>query len=213
MSAIGKLAFALATTLGVAACGISPEPVYYAMTPVRGHPDPGWARTVQLRRPALAGYLDRGEIVSRVVDTRLLVSKGESWSEPLGDMIGRLLGEDLATRLPGSIVYTEASPISATPDAIVAIDVPRFDVGEDGQLVLVAEVTVERLPDRTAVASRRLELRDAPRSFGTAGLVRSMSVLLGRLADDVAVDLRAQAPSAGSTGLGPGLAAPCMPAP
>jgi uncharacterized protein len=185
------LALTLLVTLTSTGCGSSPEPIYYAMAPARGAPAPGWARLIQLRRPALAGYLDRAEIVSRVVDYRLRIASGESWSEPLGDMIGRLLGEDLAERLPGSIVFAEASPISADPDAIVSVDIQRFDMGEDGAVTLLAEVAVEKPPSRAAIASRRIELRARPPGGGTAGLVAAMSALLGQLADAVSVYLRA----------------------
>jgi uncharacterized protein len=185
----------LALALFLPACGSSPEPVYYAMAAVHGPPRAGWAHLVELRRVALAGYLDRAEIVSRVVAYRMRVAAGESWSEPLGDMVGRLLGEDLSARLPGSIVFTEASPISADPDAIVSVDIQRFDRGEDGAVVLLAEVTVEKPPSHTAIASRRVELSVRPAGTDTPALVGAMSSLLGQLADLVAAYLRSAEPS------------------
>jgi hypothetical protein len=176
-------------------CASSPDPVYYAMAPVRGAPQPGWAHMIELRRPALAGYLDRAEIVSRVADYRLRVASGESWSEPLGDMIARLIGEDLADRLPGSIVFNETSPISANPDAVVSVDIQRFDVGSDGQVTLLAEIAVEKPPSHDPIGSRRVELRIRPSDSGTAGLVGAMSALLGELSDDVSDYLRNAAPA------------------
>jgi len=192
------LVFALGVgALGLsAACGSSPDPIYYAMAPshATGAGQPGWAHLVELRRPALAGYLDRAEIVSRVVDYRLRVASGESWSEPLGDMIGRLLGENLANRLPGTIVFSESSPISASPDAVVSVDIQRFDLGDDGAVTLLAEVTVEKPPSHAPLGSRRVELRARPAASGTVGLVGAMSSLLGQLADVIAVYLRTVAP-------------------
>ncbi len=176
--------------VGALACGSSPDPIYYAMAPVRGARQAGWAHMIELRRPALAGYLDRGEIVRRVVDYRLRVSSGESWSEPLGDMIARLVEEDLAERLPGSIVFAEGSPISSDPDAVVSVDISRFDVGDDGQLTLLAEIAVERPPNHTSVGSRRVELQMRPAGRGTEALVGAMSDLLGKLADDISEYLR-----------------------
>ena len=179
-----------AVSLAAFGCGSSPEPVYYAMAPTHGTPQAGWAHLVELRHPALAGYLDRAEIVSRVQDYRLHVASGESWSEPLGAMVGRLLSVDLAERLPGSVVYTEESPISAAPEAIVSVDVQRFDVGDTGEVVLLAQLTVEKPPSHTAIASRRLELHARPTASGTPGLVGAMSSLLGQLADEIATYLR-----------------------
>jgi uncharacterized lipoprotein YmbA len=160
------------------------------MAAARGEPQAGWAHLIQLRRPALAGYLDRAEIVSSVVAYRLHVASGDSWSEPLGDMIGRLLGEDLSERLPGSIIFTETSPISADPDAVVSLDVQRFDMGADDAVVFLAEFTVEKRPSHTALCSRRVELKMRPSDSGTAALVATMSALIGQLADEVALQLR-----------------------
>jgi uncharacterized lipoprotein YmbA len=182
--------FMTLAALAAIGCGSSPNAIYYAMASTHGASQAGWAHLIQLRRPALAGYLDRAEIVSRVVAYRLHVASGESWSEPLGDMIGRLVGEDLSERLPGSIVFTEASPISADPDAVVSLDVQRFDVGADGAVVLLAEFTLEKPPSHTAFGSRRVEIRMRPSDSGTAALVGTMSVLLGQLADEVAAELR-----------------------
>jgi hypothetical protein len=109
-------------------------------------------------------------------------------------MIGRLLGENLANRLPGTIVFSESSPISASPDAVVSVDIQRFDLGDDGAVTLLAEVTVEKPPSHAPLGSRRVELRARPAASGTVGLVGAMSSLLGQLADVIAVYLRTVAP-------------------
>jgi uncharacterized protein len=177
---------------GLLGCGSSPDPIYYSLAAAPGAHQSGWAHLIELRKPAIAGYLDRAEIVGRVVDYRLRIASGDSWSEPLGDMVGRILGEDLADRLPGSIVFTETSPISADPDAVVSIDIQRFDMGSDGVVTLLAEMTVEKPPKHTAIASRRIELHSRPSGSSTASLVASMSTMLGQLADAVAEVMRAE---------------------
>jgi len=188
------LAMLVATcSLQSAACGSSPEPIYYALSPSDvAHPPRGaasWAHLIKVRRPAIAGYLDRAEIVSRVTDYRLRVASGESWSEPLGDMVGRVLGEDLSDRLHGSVVFTEASPISPDPDAVVSVDIQRFDAGDDGTVTLRAEIAVERGLDHRSVAARNVDIKAHLATTGTPALVRAMSDLLGQLADQVAFDL------------------------
>jgi uncharacterized protein len=187
LATLSAMLFATALACG---CGSSPEPVYYAMAPAHGTPRPGWARVIELRRPALAGYLDRAEIVSSVATYRLRLASNEDWSEPLGDMVGRLMGEDLADRLPGSIVYSELSSLASHPDAVVSLDLQRFDRGADGVVSLVAEITVERMPSHVPVGVRRVELRRRPSGSGTGALVAAMSEMLGELADVVAPYLR-----------------------
>jgi uncharacterized lipoprotein YmbA len=184
----------LSLSVGTSACGSSPDAVYFVLSPVpASHPPEAtasWAHLVKVRRPAIAGYLDRAEIVSRVADYRLRVASGESWSEPFGDMIGRVLGEDLGERLRGSIVFSEASPISADPDAVVSVDIQRFDVGDDGDVTLRAEVAIERARDRATASVSNVDLKAHPRAAGTAALARAMSDLIGQLADRVALDLK-----------------------
>jgi uncharacterized lipoprotein YmbA len=152
------------------------------------HPSAGgsWAHLIKLRRPAIAGYLDRAEIVSRVSDHRLRVASGDSWGEPLADMTGRVFAEDLAGRLSGSVVFTELSPISAAPDAVVSLDIQRFDVAGDGTLNLRAEVSVERGVDHAVVGVRTVDLSLRPSSGTTTALVAGMSDLVAQLADQVA---------------------------
>ncbi len=182
-------AFAALTVLTAVGCGSSPEPIYYALTPSRDSRPAGggasWAHLIKLRRPAIAGYLDRAEIVTRVSDHRLRVASGESWGAPLADMTGRVFVEDLSARLNGCVVFTELSPISAAPDAVVSLDIQRFDVGDDGMLNLRAEVSVERGTDHAVVGVRTVDLHLRPASASTTALVAAMSDLVAQLADQV----------------------------
>ena len=51
-----------------------------------------------------------------------------------------VLAEDLTQRLPGSIVFPEAGAISTDPDAIVEIDLNRFNPNPSGAIALDAQV-------------------------------------------------------------------------
>jgi uncharacterized lipoprotein YmbA len=173
----------------VLGCGSSPEPTFYALGPTAGPTGPqaqaSLSRVIEVRRPALAGYLDRPGIVTRVADYRLRVVSEERWGEPLADMMARVLAQDLAERLPGSTVVSEASGMSADPDVLVELEVRRFDVGDDGDLVLLANVGVQPARGRAATVWTTLVLKTRPASAGTASLVAAMSGLLGRLADGI----------------------------
>ena len=148
-------------------------------------------RLVELRRIGLAGYLDRSEIVRNNADYRLRIPTGERWGEPLGDMIARILAEDLNMRLPGSSVFTAAGAISATPDATIELDLQRFDTDADGQVVLLAQLAVTRGRDRAGAQAQTIRLRVPPAGASTRDMVAAMSVALGQLADRIAPLLRA----------------------
>jgi len=174
--------------LAVSACA-SPEPAYYTLAAVPGVARGGAPASVELRRPGIAGYLDRPEIVRAGSAYRLRVATGERWGEPFGDLFGRILAEDLNTRLPQTSVFTAAGAISAQSDAAVELDVQRFDLDANGTVVLLAQVAVSRVR-RGAATTRVIRLTQRPTSPATSDLVAAMSAALGALADGIADMLR-----------------------
>ena len=176
--------------LGLAATACSsPEPAYFTLAAVPGRAQPGGPRLIELRRPGLAGYLDRPEIVRSGGDYRLRLAGGERWGEPFGDLVGRILAEDLSQRLPGSSVFTAAGSISAQPDASVELDIQRFDADASGTVTLLAQAAVSRAR-RSNAAAQVIRLTRQPTGASTAELVAAMSAALGALADTVAGMLR-----------------------
>jgi uncharacterized lipoprotein YmbA len=140
-------------------------------------------------RPGLAGYLDRSGIVLKQAGYRLDVDSVVRWGEPLSDMIGRVLAEDLTQRLPGSSVFSGDGAIGADADVRVEINVQRFDAETDGSVSLIADLAIEQGMSHTAFAARAVSLRVADAQPGPAGLASAMSTLLGELADQVATDI------------------------
>jgi uncharacterized lipoprotein YmbA len=163
---------------------------------VPGEPLGSRAAAIKLARPGLAGYLDRPEIVRDSSDSRLLLRGGERWGEPLGDMIGRVLALDLAQRLPGSSVFTEAGTLSVDPSATVEIDIQRFDLDTSGVVVLQAQVAVQQGRSHDPGLTRSLRLTVTPAGPSTADLVSAMSAALGQVADQLAMVLRSLRPTA-----------------
>ena len=179
-----------AALLILAGCA-SPDPTYYTLQPVPGTALAGGPATVEVRRPGLAGYLDRSDVVLRSAGYQLAVNSQIRWAEPLGDMIGRVLTQDLSQRLPGSSVFSQSGAITADAQLRVEVDVQGFDTDASGQVVLTAELAVERGATHVPLATRRLVLTATPPGPGAANLASAMSGLLGRLADAAAQDVRA----------------------
>ena len=169
----------------VAGCG-SPPPALYTLAASPGTPQTVAARAVELRRVALAGYLDRPEIVRLSSRYLLKVSDRERWGEPLGGMIDRVFTEDLVQRLPGTAVYAESGAITARPDLVVEVDVQRFDTDSAGLVVLLAQVAVRHDKGDAPASAATVRLTAAPAGPATADLVAAMSAALGQLADQVA---------------------------
>lgn len=181
-------ALALLATLLLAGC-TSPEPAYYALAAVPGIAQPGGPHLIELRRPSIAGYLDRSEIVRGDQGYRLDLRPGERWGEPFGTMIGRVLAEDLGERLPGSTVFTDQGSLSPEPQARIELNVQRFDLRPDGHVSLLAQVALSGLRRKRGL-TRTFRLDTAPSSASTTDLVAAMSRLLGQLADGIAAMLR-----------------------
>ena len=179
---------ALLAGLLLAGCA-SPEPAYYTLAATPGAARAGGPHVIEIRRPGIAGYLDRSEIVRGDEGYRLDVRPGERWGEPFGTMVGRVLAEDLGDRLPGSTVFTEQGSLSPDPQARVDINVQRFDLRTDGHVSLLAQVAVSGMRRRRDL-NRSFRLDAVSASASTPDLVAVMSRLLGQLADGIAAMLR-----------------------
>lgn len=179
----------LAAPALLAGCA-SPEPLYFTLVSRPGTPQAGGPRLVELRRIGLAGYLDRPEIVRNASDYRLRITTGEHWGEPFGDLVARVLAEDLTQRLPGSTVFTSAGSISANADATVELDLQRMDADASGQVVLLAQVAVVRDRSRSAAQTQAVRIVVGPPGPATTDYVAALSTALGQLADRLAGLLR-----------------------
>ena len=184
--------------LSLAGCGAS-DPGYYTLTPWPGLAKPGGPRTVEVRTPSVAPYLDRDFIVRNDRDYRLKLDSRAAWASPLPDMIGRILALDLGQRLPGTTVVAQGGGISTDPLALVELDISRFLEDTAGRAEILAALSVHP-PGSGAFSSRTLNLSRTPDNSGIAFLVAALSALLGEVADNAADALRAMPPQADAAG-------------
>jgi len=177
------------------ACGSSPEPAYYALGRVPGVLIADPLGSIEVRRPSIAGYLDRSEILTQVVDHRLRLASNERWGEPLALMIGRVLADDLGERLPGSTVFTESSDMSIHASRVVELSISKLELDADGYVRLKALLALRSDTGQAPALTRTLTLQARPSSSETPALVDTMSGLVGLLANEIAGALKASAVS------------------
>ncbi len=189
MTRVAQLATALCLG-GAIGCGASPPSTFYALSAESGAAHPSPVHTLKLRRPAIAGYLDRQVIVRTIVDHRLGLVDTDRWAAPLDEMLGRVLAQDVEQRLAGSVVFTEDGAITADANLTLEVDVRRFDVGDGGKVTLVAEVAMEKGDAHASLGARTVELHQVPQGLTTQALVAAMSDLVGKLADVIAALVR-----------------------
>lgn len=178
----------------LAACS-SGDPTYYRLATWPGTAVAGFApAAVEVRSPTVAAYLDRDYIVERVSDYRLHLAGNDAWAETIGDMIGRTIASDVASRLPASRVFVEGSTAGARDADRIDLDIARFDRDADGTVVLRGLLTV-RDPTGAPLRSETLDLADRGAGSGTAAFVAAESRLLGQVADRAAAVLATTAPA------------------
>lgn len=201
---LGALLPASLDAAALAGCA-SPSPAYYRLSARSGASLPGRGRQVQLRRVGIPGYLDRPGLVRAREGGRLDVADVESWPEPFGDMVTRVLAEDLALRLPGDSVAAEGGALRIPANILAEVQIQRFEAGPDGVVELLAQAAV-RPRNQDAAGSRTLRFRvpsDGAPGAGAkgpdaAGVVAAMDLALGQLADSLAGMIAAM-PVAAST--------------
>ncbi len=193
---------ALLGLLPLAGCGSS-EPDYYTLKPWPGTAQGGGPLSLKLRTPAVASSLDRDTIVRSDPGYKLTLAHDAAWSEPLADMIGQTLAQDLQQRLPGTTVFTQAGAISTDAQAVLELDVSQFAQDATGSVGITATLSVTR-PDGTPAGSHALHLVLAPGGPNVDALVAALSQLLGEVADEAAREARL---------LGPASAVPLAPEP
>jgi uncharacterized protein len=172
----------LALLLALPAACSSPNPSLYVLADLPGPIRTGAPRVVQLRTIAVAHYLERSQIVRSSDGYRMEVLSNDWWGEPLESMIGRILVQELNQRLPGTTVYADNGAISAPADATIEINLQRFDLDRDGQVLLAAQVAV----DAKHAQSRAVRLTVRPADATTQALVAAMSSAVQQLADTIA---------------------------
>jgi uncharacterized protein len=185
----GMMVLSLAGIVLVAACS-SPNPRLYTLAPLPGTPQGSAPRIVLLHQITVARYLERPEIVRSSENYRLDVMANDTWGEPVGAMIGRVLAEDLSQRLPGTTVIGADSAISVNEDAAVSVNIRRMDMDAAHNLVLAAQASVTFSASGRKGAMRSLNTTVPVTAAGIAAEVQAMSIALARLADEIAAMLR-----------------------
>jgi uncharacterized lipoprotein YmbA len=169
----------LASVLLLIAC--TQDPKQYTLVAQAGPVHSGTPRVVKLRKIAIAGYLDRSQIVRSSQGVQFVVVEDGTWGEPFDTMLARVLVQALSVRLPDSTVFVENTAISNTPTSSVGINVLRFDADHDGTVVLLAQIAIT---GRSAKI-RNVRLTAPSASSKTPDLVYAMSVVTSQLAENV----------------------------
>ncbi|MGH8290125.1 MAG: PqiC family protein [Steroidobacteraceae bacterium] len=175
--------------LTLAACASSPPTRFYALDPVPagGSPHDVVGTPVKIDAVHIPPALDRNSMVRGENANQLDISSQDRWAGDLGEMIRRVLTQDLAERLPSGKVIAPESPAPANARGIV-VDVLTFQPQASGEVVLDADWTLLQGTQSNVVLRRSAHLTAAA-AASAQGEAAAMSTLLGELADNLATGL------------------------
>ncbi len=178
----------LLALLTLAGCASSPPTRYFALDPVSaGAAAAGDTGTpVKVDAVHIPPALDRDSMVRGESNNQLQISSQDRWAGDLGEMIRRVLTQDLAQRLPSGMVVAPESPAPASARGLV-IDILTFQP-QAGEVVLDADWTLLQGTQANPVLRRSAHLTQSATS-SAQGEAEAMSALLGQLADEIAAQM------------------------
>lgn len=192
--------FYVAAVTGVAALGCSPLgpqkdlTEFYVLTSaaeeeLRQGVRPAGGFSVGVGPVALAAYLDRPQIVTRVSDNQVLFSDVGRWAGPLGRSFSRSLAENLALILETTKVFEYPWFESVRPDVAVQVHVTRFEWNAAGyaELLVGWSVVDELGEDQEWGLHRFTESAD---STSTDARIAAMSRTLWQFSELIAGEMQ-----------------------
>ena len=186
--------------LALTACASSPPTRFFALDPAPpaaaaagGGENRAGGKPVKVDAVHIPPALDRDSMVRGESGNQLQISSQDRWAGDLGEMIRRVLTQDLASRLAASLVIAPESPAPADARGLV-IDILTFQPQATGEVVLDADWTLLEGTQSNPVVRRSVHLT-APAAASAPDEAAAMSTLLGQLADGIAAEIGA-APAA-----------------
>ena len=151
----------------------------------------GASPAVAIASPALPGYLDRQQLVSRSAGGELLMNPNHLWGEPLDSGIARVTAANLG-RLKNSLnIQPVKSFVTLDYQSLLELRITRFEPDASGNVVL--ECTWKLQPVNGPVATTRAFTTRVPLAAdplgSQTGRVQAMNEALARLARQIAKSL------------------------
>ena len=144
ISDTGARRFGLPALFGLcwllAACAESQPSRFYLLSslPPEDTADASKPLSVGVGPISMPEYLNRPQMVTRGGGTKLELAEFDRWGEPLDELFGRVMSENLSALLGTERVYRLPRRRTGTLSYQVEIDIFRFDADENGLVYLTA---------------------------------------------------------------------------
>ncbi|MFC0407835.1 PqiC family protein [Roseomonas elaeocarpi] len=183
---IGRRPAILAGLGLLSACASAPSRYYQLRAMPGAAPSGAGPASLQLRRVGIPGSLDRAAIVRGGDGARLLVAEDDLWAEPFGDLVTRVLAEDLRLRLPGTAVIAEGSAVDLAGALILEVELGHFEATGGGSVLLQGQAGLRRRNEAATLAVQPLRSEVPLPSPDVPAVVSAMSTALAQAADALA---------------------------
>jgi uncharacterized lipoprotein YmbA len=185
-SALGIIIVLAATLAGCAAKG--PPPNMYLLSSEAPSRLPTFETgvVVGLGPVAVAPYLNRNQIVTRTTASRLDLSEGHQWAEPLKDGLTRVLLVNLGVALNSNRVYALPLLKRQNLDYEVVVDILRFDGDLTREAILGARWSILEGKSQTPFETRVSVIHQPISGQGYEAFVAAQSEATAKLGRDIA---------------------------
>jgi hypothetical protein len=175
-----------------------PDPTrFYVLTPITAADTPAppadAARVVLGLGPiTLPRYLDRSEVISRVGNNEIRAADFDRWAEPLHLQIARTLAEDLAVLGAVSRVVHHPWYRASDLDAVLELDVLRFERNAEGHALLAARWRLRCPSGGVPLHTEEIILSDPATAADAAAVAEALSRQVAELSRRAAAALHAR---------------------
>jgi uncharacterized lipoprotein YmbA len=174
---------------GLALAGCSAPAVNYRLAAQRGPIAGQTTAAIAVRGVNIPGYLDQNGIGRLSGAYQYATYPNDVWAEPLAEMLQAVMVQDLSQRLPAATVIASGGAIGAPTQAVVEINILRFDPDPEGRVNLTMQISVRHGSDNRLWQTVNYS-RVAPLAGQDAqDVVGAMSALWAQAADQIAVML------------------------
>ncbi|MES2474964.1 MAG: PqiC family protein [Verrucomicrobiota bacterium] len=178
----------LLVALLVAACS-QPNQSFYVLTPAGPVPSGGGVG-IGVGPVSIASYLDRVNLITQESPNQLGVAEDHRWAGDLTSSIASVTAANLGRLLHTGNVQTYPWQTDREIRWQVTLDIRQLHSQTDGFAIIEAGWRAYSLPDRGLKVSRTFTDREPLTSDGYDASVAAQSVLLERLAENIASQLR-----------------------
>ncbi len=178
---------ALLAALFLAGCS-QPAKTFYVLTAAGPVPS-GGGIGIGVGPITLAEYLDRSNLVVQQAPNQLAVADDHLWAGDLSASIARVTAANLGRLLHTGNVRTYPWLRDDEIRYQVTLDIRQLHSQSDGFAIIEAGWRAYSLPDRRLTASKTFTAREPLVSDGYTPSVAAQSILLEKLAENIAANL------------------------